>query len=359
MRLHHYLAAASGNQTQAILEAQNLVNNAEQQIQSALRDVNGAINYIIDGVKTHPNRIDICKRQPGNAPNQAPALALSQLSGPAPNRPSVFGVPSAITGPQPGASSNLGNLTSNSGQPPSVFGKPSAFGIPQPINLTQPSTAFSNPSSAFDRPSTSSGGPPAPFGAPPLGGTGPAFGGNTAFGGTNPTPSAFAIPQPVPPAAAPSVSPFVQPTNPFGRSQQLAQPSAFGMPANTPPSNPIGQPPAPTTNGSIFGKPQSGQPPTANGPSVQRDDQNKLTVWHGRPVSYIDGDPCYKRRDGTWEKIWFPNGPLTSHSDTQLPDEAYDEKTKEAYIFMKEHKAFKDGIMPEIPPKREWCSWDF
>lgn len=37
----------------------------------------------------------------------------------------------------------------------------------------------------------------------------------------------------------------------------------------------------------------------------------------------------------------------------------YDEATKENYRYLKERGTFKDGIMPELPPKREWCTWKF
>ena len=411
MRLHHYIAAASGNQTQAILEAQGLVKNAEQQMQTVLRDVDGAINYIIDGAKTHPNRIDVCKGQGGNGQSQP-----SALGGPQPAFSSTVGQPAA-----------LGTPTSTFGQPASTFGQPSASGRPQQATLgqpsippTQPLSTFGQPSSTFGRPSTSFGQPCAGFGQPSLGTTQAvsSFGHPSAFGTTSSTPSALGQPTGFG-AAQQSTSSFGQPSNPFGQAtaishpqtapfgqpSQPAQPGAFGQPTQSTQPGPFAQSPLPTqpsgfgqpsqptqstgfgqpsqpTQPSSFGQPSQptqpsgfglpakppvpatngtfgAPPPTTNGHSAQRDAQGKLTIWHGKPISLVDGDPCYRRPDGTWEKIWFPDGPPGNNKDTQLPDEAYDERTKEAYMFMKEHKTFKDGIMPDKPPKREWCDWDF
>jgi len=393
MRLHHYTAAASGNQTQAILEAQGLVNNAEQQMQTVLRNVDGAINYIIEGAKTHPNRIDICKGQGGSGSGQQSAFGT--LSPPGVTQPitsSTFGRPAA-----------LGKPASTFGQPASTFGQPSAFGRPQPATSgqpamppSQPTSASGQPFSTFGRPSTSFGQPSGVFGQPSSGTiTAPSsFGQSSAFGATSSAPSTFGRPTGFGATQQPSSS-FGQPNNtfgqatavpppqttPFGQSSQPAQLSSFGQPSLPTQSNGFGQPsqapqptgfgqpsqptqtggfslpakpPSPTTNGTFVAA-----PPTTNGQSVQRDAENKLIAWHGKPVSYIDGDPCYRRPDGTWEKIWFPDGPPKDNKDTQLPDEAYDERTKEAYMFIREHGAFKDGIMPNKPPKREWCSWDF
>ena len=59
------------------------------------------------------------------------------------------------------------------------------------------------------------------------------------------------------------------------------------------------------------------------------------------------------------KKIWFPDGPPVFTKAVELPDDAYDEMTKENYRYLKDHGAFKDGLMPELPPRREWCSWNF
>ncbi len=76
-------------------------------------------------------------------------------------------------------------------------------------------------------------------------------------------------------------------------------------------------------------------------------------------MTYVNDEPYFKRNDGALEKVWFPDGPPPFRKEPELPDEAYDETTKENYMFMKEHGIFKGGIMPALPPKREWVDWDF
>ena len=75
-------------------------------------------------------------------------------------------------------------------------------------------------------------------------------------------------------------------------------------------------------------------------------------------VSYIDDEPCIRRRDGGYERIWFPDGTPIYYRTEELPDAAYNEATKESYRSMSENGHFRDG-MPLLPPKREWCKWDF
>ena len=82
-------------------------------------------------------------------------------------------------------------------------------------------------------------------------------------------------------------------------------------------------------------------------------------MFKGKPVVYKENEPGIQNRDGTWEKIWFPDGPPAYYGATELDDKAYTEETKQAYLYMREKGSFKDGMMPLLPPKREWCLWDF
>jgi nucleoporin NUP42 len=82
-------------------------------------------------------------------------------------------------------------------------------------------------------------------------------------------------------------------------------------------------------------------------------------MFKGKPVVYKDDEAGIRNRDGTWEKIWFPDGPPPYYSATELDDKAYTEDTKEVYLYLREKGSFKDGVMPLVPPKREWCLWDF
>lgn len=440
LRLRHYELAAQGNQQQAVQEAHALVNNAEQQIQTALNDVDGAVKYMINGENEHPNRLDVCKAkgatptQPQiSAPNQQTTSTFGQPSSSAsalgqPAAPSAFGRPSVTPfGQPPAPASTFGQPSA----PTSTFGHPSAptFGQPsQPSGFSQasklgrPTTSFGQPSSTFGSPSvpaTTFGQPsaPGPFGAPQL------------------QPNTFVNPSgpdfpPQPSAAA--KNPFGQPLAPtqpstFGQPSAPSQPSAFGRPSirnpspafsqpatsganngfsqsSTAPPNPLGQPTAPSTTGIFkqpsiaapnpFGQrrsstanqpvPSSSQPfgpsntvqpytgPAANpanvrstsgqgtnGVQVQKDSQGKITSWKGTPVRYFDDEPCYKGNDGSWQRIWFPDGPPVFTKTVDLPEEAYDEATKANYRHLKQTGTFKDGIMPTLPPKREWCSWNF
>lgn len=418
LRVRHYELAAQGNQQQAIQEAQTLVNNAEQQIQTALNDVDGAVKYMVNGENEHPNRLDVCKAkgttvtQPQtSAPNQQTTSTFGQPSSSAPafgqpSAPSAFGRPSTPSFGQPSAA------TSTFGQPSApTFGQPSqpsAFG--QPSILGRPTTGFGHPSSTFGKPSISAptfGQPsaPTPLGAPLQ----------------QPNASSSAAKNPFGQPSAPTQPPtFGQPSAPsqpsaFGRHSTLNPSPALGQPAtsgaitgfsqtSTAPPNPFGQPTAPLTTGT-FGQPSTAAPnpfgqrrtstanqsvpsfgqgsdpsntiqpstgPAAhranvrstsgqgtNGAQVQKDSQDKIMSWKGMPVRYFDDEPCYKGNDGSWQRVWFPDGPPVFTKTVDQPDEAYDEATKASYRHLKETGTFKDGIMPALPPKREWCSWNF
>jgi nucleoporin NUP42 len=82
-------------------------------------------------------------------------------------------------------------------------------------------------------------------------------------------------------------------------------------------------------------------------------------MFKGKPVVYKDNEAGIQNRDGTWEKIWFPDGPPAYYGATELDDNAYTEDIKQAYLHARETGSFKDGVMPLLPPKREWCLWDF
>jgi nucleoporin NUP42 len=395
--LYRYQLATSGNGQQAIQDVQNLLNNAEQQMQTALNDVDGAIKYIIDGEKQHPNRIDTCAAK-GGAITQMQSTSGFQQPTSTFGQPSTFGHPSIISTSSQPASSTFDRPAATFGQPsahdsafgqpsslvqqPSTFGQESGFG--QQSQLGRPSTSFGQPTSTFGQPSSST----------------PAFGQPAApsvFGQSQQQPSAFDVPsalgtnqqnsafsQPANPFGAPSALPqqgvFGQPSlpaapNPF--AQAPAAPSSWGQPTSTsapPPGSSFGQPATvqpspfrqaptsqsadPTTN-TTFGNPNSTSASSGSQNHAQQNAQGKLVAWKGKPVTYVNDEPCFKRNDGALEKVWFPDGPPPFKKDPGLPDEAYDEATTETYMYMKEHGAFKGGIMPELPPKREWVHWDF
>jgi nucleoporin NUP42 len=82
-------------------------------------------------------------------------------------------------------------------------------------------------------------------------------------------------------------------------------------------------------------------------------------MFKGRSVVYRNGEPGFKGNDGSWEKIWFPEGAPPFYGDTEMEDAAYDGQTKAAYMHVRQTGAFERGVMPMLPPKREWCLWDF
>ncbi|PVH76025.1 hypothetical protein DL98DRAFT_574676 [Cadophora sp. DSE1049] len=457
MRLLHYMAVAAGNPQEAVQEAERLWQASEQQIQTAASNIDGAINFIINSEKEHPNRIDIVRggqagagsqpnpfnsqpsfQQQSPAPNPfAGASQLSQAtpafgapSGPAFGAPSTlggaFGQPSAL-GPKPNAfgSANpafgaptqlaaggfgqpsalgqrpnpFGAPTANTSTPAAApfssfagtsnsFGQKPAFGAPtQPATAnpfgapSQPtSNAFGPPSNAFGAPSQTA--QPNPFGQPSNSNTN-----SNPFGGqSNPQPNPLGGSQPAFGEPSPAKNPFGAPTqpsqalqNPFG-APTTAQPNPFASAAATasaPPAvNPFG-PPATGTSSSSNGNPfapQSQPQPAMNGhgPNVQlgaphpqtssyisKDPSGRLTVFKGKRVIYKDDEPGFTGPDGSWQRIWFPDGPPVFNKDTQVDESMYDDTIEAAYLHAKQTGSFQGGMMPLLPPKREWCHWDF
>lgn len=275
MRLRHYEAVAAGNMNQAVQEAEALWGESVKQMDAALGDLDGAVNYIVSGANEHPNRLDIVGGNTGTYANQAPQTsAFGQPAAPA--QPSnTFGKPSQPSQPSAFGQPAFGQPSQPSG-PASAFGAPSTLGQPSPFGQ---SSAFGQPSSlgsgsAFGQPSgmgAQSGlGKPAfgQSGFAQAGSTAPAFG-QTAFG--KPSAPGAAAPFGAPSGASPftqvgqnqSTGGFGQPSgqqqaqapNPFGQpSQQQASP--FGQPsaAAAAPAAPFGQPAQP--NPSPFGQAQ-------------------------------------------------------------------------------------------------------
>ncbi|KAI7054435.1 hypothetical protein KC327_g18288, partial [Hortaea werneckii] len=475
-RVLYHQAVAAGMVGEYANNETNTVNQANQQIQAILSDLDGAIKYVIEGEPQHPNRLDHVVKS-----NQS---FRSQQSG--------FGQPTPSTGP----SSTFGSRPSGfGGGPGSSFGQPS-----QPGGASGGSSAFGQPSqlgggsgggSAFGQPSqlgggggsggfgqpSGLGGKPSPFGqqagsgssfgAPStLGGGGSAFGQASSLGASKPSPFGGQPNQPAFGSAA-----FGQPSQPFGGAQQpqqqqqspfanaagqqsgfaaaasqssgfgnAAQPSAqqpsnpfaqaagqqsssfasggaqagnnpfgnkptntatFGQP--TQPSSGFGQPSQPGGGGSAFrsGFGQTSQPdvppsqasgpfgaapqPTAAAPAAglpqtngafatgpaatshytTRTGTGSLQTWKGQPVLYDEqNQPTIQNpQTGKAERIWHPNGPPQNPNPyAEAPPEKYMGELgavlKEVYDYVNETGTFKDGLMPEIPPKREWMRWD-
>ena len=364
---------------------------------SVLRDVDGAIQYIINGENEHPNRIDICEArgvttvqsQSTNAVPQnnvsfgQPSLGTAAFG--QPSAPSTFGRPSAPTFGQPSAPASAPTFGQPSapasgptfGQPafgPSTSASGASSGQPafgQKTVLGRPATSFGQPASTFGQLSApskfgqhqgssfaaqpsanpfqkSSALPQQPaFGQPSSTAQAGAFGRPSALGSPNP----FAPnPVPNPPGANPQNT--AAPRNPFA-------PATSSPMANPPQTsgNPTAQAnPAQSTGG--FGLPSATQP-RPQAPNVGAQTTGKIRTWKGRPVTYNEDDEAFFRAsDGISQRIWFPNGAPAFPNSGYVPDDAYDDDIRERYESLMRTGTFKDGLMPLLPPKREWCNWD-
>ncbi|KAI0103360.1 hypothetical protein GGR51DRAFT_524676 [Nemania sp. FL0031] len=295
----------SANQQQAISEVTGLYNQAEQQIQASLQNLDGALDFILAAENKQPNRIDICKQNtlPGgttgvfavrtdnatdagankNPFSTATSNPFGGGGGPTFGQPSVHLAGQAVipfgtsAAPQFGQPSRIGAAAPAFGQPTPMGGSAPAFGQPSRLGagapaFGQPSGQRPNPFSAPSAPATSPfsqvgqstfgqpstiGQPVNPFGAPA---TAPAPAPANPFSQPS-APASGASPfAQVPQGAASNASPFGQPaaTNPFA---QAAASKDVSMDTSTPgpaPNNPFGQPPS---TGTTFGQPA--QPPAA------------------------------------------------------------------------------------------------
>ena len=93
-------------------------------------------------------------------------------------------------------------------------------------------------------------------------------------------------------------------------------------------------------------------------------------TFRGQQVQYLDHTPCIHRHGGrNAEKVWFPKGPaapevLATNQPSKLGDfqdeeKSYRDDVKEQYKLLFETGKFEPGKMPLVPPKREWCLFDF
>ncbi|RNJ58481.1 hypothetical protein D7B24_004563 [Verticillium nonalfalfae] len=251
MRLHHVLAASKGSPQQALNEAQQLYQQAEQQIQTTVRNLDGAIQFIIAAGNSHPNRIDICKQNtlPGGTTGEflkenraesafSQASPFQSNSGTNSSNPfsshaqssSPFGgnTPSSNTSSPFGQAHNSGastfgqpSSTSAFGQPNALGQKPSPFGTPAFGQASQPTSAFGQPpptTSAFGKPAFGQPAQPTPaFSQPGQPSTTSAFGQASALGQK---PSPFGAPS------------FGQASQPAGGSGAFGQTSALGQKPN-------------------------------------------------------------------------------------------------------------------------------
>ncbi|KAI1271865.1 hypothetical protein F5Y07DRAFT_403952 [Xylaria sp. FL0933] len=457
----------SPNPQQAIQEVTALHNQAEQQIQTTLGNLDGAVQFVLAGANKHPNRIDICKQNTmaGGSPgifavktgfadnplasnttaNQNPFSSTTQsnpfgtggggagggAAAPAFGQPSTLGRPAnpfgAASTPQFGQPSQMG-ATAPTGPAAPAFGQPSQMGASapafgKPSAMGQNLSPFAAAASAGPSPFSQAGQPAptqsSPFAAAAASSTNPtnAFGQPSgASSGTSPfaqvagptasTTSPFGQPaasNPFAQAAAPkevsmdTSASAPAPSNPFGQpsstnTSSTAQPNnPFGQPSSAPStvtSNPFSQAQAapqthPSQAPASTAKKPGPYPPgsTKQHPPVEsyitKGMNGQITAFKNQPVVYkwkvhdryqdqppenpsMDQQvPGYRKPDGTWCKILFPDGPPAYNKDTEPDPSQYDANVKAVYERLAATGRFEGGIMPEVPPMREDCIWTF
>ncbi|WEW60128.1 hypothetical protein PRK78_005613 [Emydomyces testavorans] len=389
MRAIHYAAAASGNVEKAIQDANNLYADTDSQIQSILNDLEGAIKYIINGANQHPNRIDITEGRMTASAAQQGVLGTGTTAA-----PSALGQPSSFPQPGPSTTSAFGPrpVLGQTQQP--AFGKP-AFGQPSFGQATSCQSGFGQPSSfgqtgglsdgqpAFGQPSTLK---PSPFSQPLS--QGPMqpnpfnqMSGVSPFTQLASQGQPFSQPQNQAQAQSPfeklpatsafgQASPSTAAFSSFGTEQQSSRPfpqqSTFGTPG------PTTQPTSEATALPVVATPLVQETkkaairltplPKLGGETRRDPTSKKLLLWKGQPIRYIDNEPCFQHPDdpGTFVHIYFPDGPPAPESfkSSVGKPEQYTPEIEMAYKYLKQHGALKDGIMPPVPPRPEWCSFD-
>ncbi|KAM7217507.1 nucleoporin AMO1 [Rhypophila decipiens] len=279
---------AKGNPNAALQEINQIYDQADKQMQTVLRDVNGAIKYVQEAAQKHPNRIDVCKQGTSTQPNTAPWSQQNQTS-------NAFGQPAQPSNAFGGTTTTTGAF----GQPAALGQKPNPFGAPAFGQPSQPTTsAFGQPaqpaSSAFGQPSAIGGssafgnpafGQPAQPAASPFGqasalGVKPNAFGTPAFG--QPTQPTSAFGQPSQPTSA-----FGQPSQPTSAFGQPSQPtSAFGQPSQ--PASAFGQPAALGQKPNPFGAPATGASPFG---AVAGNNTQATTGVFGQPAQQEKPNP--------------------------------------------------------------------
>lgn len=373
-RLQHYKLAAQGQEAQAVKQFQSACREAEAQNQNAICNTDEAIKYMLDGLDRRPNRFDICK----NEEIQYPAHPFSTPS-PSPLR-SPFGVPNPFLSRQVSqgagqATEHLGS-TSGHGTVPSLASSSSAPVLSNPFARASP--VLSNPFARLS-PSSSPFGPPPPQAMESMAGAQTHARNPFARKTSTPTNSPFlsmsARVQPGPKTQTYANNPFVRNdstemnvtiSSPAKEHSGTAASTASQWPTQPNPfSNAVPQ----KTARSVSSQPVAGT--TISQPSIiaQAQNQNttmgeitapentaRISTWDGQSVSYLKDQAYFRTSKGELQRIWFPQGP-PKFVTVDIPVENYTAHDKDCYAFLKQNGVFKDGSVPLIAPRREWCDW--
>ncbi|KAF2666540.1 hypothetical protein BT63DRAFT_426993 [Microthyrium microscopicum] len=403
MRCKSYLLALQGKQND-IVEIENKMQAlSAEKSQAILSDLKGAVEYLAAGRDEHPNRDDLLKASLSGAPVNG-ATPFGQPAASAKNpfaSPSAFGQPSlpaanpfgqsstAAANPFGANAPRAGGFGQPSAPGTSAFGKPSLpatspFGQattqPQAGGFGQPSMlGKANPFGTPPAQSQAGGfGQPSAFGQPSLGQ--PSAFGQPAFGQAAPKANPFG--QPPAPGTTPAVNPFGQPaqtqqSSPFGQPQQNTQASPFGVTKSASPfaqqpsaAGPFGQPaasPSPfgnnaSTNANPFGAPS--QPTSMAGSSPFGGLGGAQAPAQAKPNPF--GQPQqtqgFAGGSAAANKHIFPSGPIEPGSIVDDPPAemygANEEMFRAAYASAAQNGAFEGGVMPFLPPKAAWITYD-
>ena len=300
---------------------------------------------------------------------------------------SAFGKPSALGGASPFAQAASNNTAGSAfGQPSQPGGGTPAFGQGSSFGAAAPSTSpFGRPSpfatsgsqapttgSAFGQASAPGQQQSSPFGQVSQ----PGQQQQSAFSQTSQpgqAPSAFEKPSPF--GSGNTGSAFGQQSTPNSQPTAFGQGSTFGGSNNASPFGQQQQQPASDQQQTPFSSSGGNKPSTTFGQSTQiahtgpptaaHQKGQRISTWKGRQVTYEKDLPFYRNDQGKQERIWLPDGQddvIGSVIDVEAPPGTYDDALgaalKQVYDFVRDKGMFKDGVVPEIPPKREWVRWD-
>ncbi|KAF2714163.1 hypothetical protein K504DRAFT_369296 [Pleomassaria siparia CBS 279.74] len=263
LRDQYYRQRLAGNEGGAQRQELELHQKMQQQVDSILKDLDGAIRYVEEGANTPGDRRGMtpAKSQAASTSNPFSQPPANPLGGSQAQTP-AFGQPSNSAFSQPRLAPAFGQA-SNPGQSTTPFGQPSALGGQGAFGKPSMPGAFGQPSSlggatGFGKPSALGGAPG--FGQPSALGGPSAFGQPSALGGA----SAFGKPAFGQASAPGAASAFGKPSVPgttsgFGQPNALGQATGFGKPAFG--QSAFGQPAQPGASASPFSNPaQAGQP---------------------------------------------------------------------------------------------------
>ncbi|KAF5601511.1 nucleoporin NUP42 [Fusarium pseudocircinatum] len=319
------------------------------------------------GQPSQPNTQGSAFGQPSQINAQGSAFGQASQLG---QKPSPFGAPSGTNN----SSSPFGAVANNNSAPAAnPFGAPGGSATTsQPANPFGSNSNNQNnaPANPFGQPSQPAQGS-SPFGQPSNAAapaTATPFGASNAISNQT-TNSPFGQPSQTQSNGFASQNNQTPASNPFGQAAQQKPANPFGQPSNAAPAaaNPFAttqaQPPpaaaaASATSTGPYPPNSSRQHPPIESYSSKGMD-GRLSMFKGKSVIYKDGKPGIREFDGTWRRIWFPDGPPAFSADTELAPEMYDDKSKAQWMAFAQTGTFEGGLMPELPPPRECTLWDF